>query len=81
MGKLTIQAQNRKVLEHMKTRGAITQNDAKDLYGCNRLAARIYDLRKEGHEINAETRCGLNRFGQKTRYAAYTLSPERVQSE
>lgn len=68
--------QSQKILEHMQTKGAITPKDAMELYGCMRLAARIKDLRREGYEIETEIRGRSNGY-----YAAYTLSPERVQSE
>jgi hypothetical protein len=42
--------QNAMVLDHL-TRGPITPIDALRLYGCFRLAARIYDLRQLGHDI------------------------------
>lgn len=38
------------ILEHMK-RAPINPIQALNLYGCFRLAARIRDLRKQGHEI------------------------------
>ena len=48
--KLT-QAQS--VLHHMKTIGPITALDALNDFGCFRLAARISDLRAEGHDIES----------------------------
>jgi len=46
--------QNTAVLNHMKKDGNITAIEALNLYGCFRLAARIYELKKEGFEIVAE---------------------------
>ena len=60
--------QNAMVLEHL-TRGPITPIDALRLYGCFRLAARIYDLRQIGHNI-ITTRV-LNAEGNP--YAEYHL--------
>jgi hypothetical protein len=42
--------QNLMVLAHLR-RKSITPLEALNLYGCFRLAARIYDLRQKGHNI------------------------------
>jgi len=42
---------NQQVLSHIKRYGSITPRKALDSYGCFRLAARIYELRLKGHEI------------------------------
>ena len=47
-------SQESQILSHLK-RGPITPLQALKLYGCFRLAARIYDLRFKGHEIDART--------------------------
>jgi hypothetical protein len=39
------------ILRHLRTYGAITAIEALNEYGCFRLAARIRDLRLEGHLI------------------------------
>ena len=39
------------VLEHLKTGAPITQDTARELYGCMRLASRISELKKAGHII------------------------------
>lgn len=50
-GKLT---QNELVLKYMETGNGITHMDALTLFGCARLAARIDDLKKMGHNIISE---------------------------
>jgi hypothetical protein len=40
------------ILNHLKRR-PITAIQALELYGCFRLAARIYDLRSAGHNITS----------------------------
>ncbi len=42
------------VLQHLETGGTLTHLDALRLYGCARLAARIDDLKKQGHIIISE---------------------------
>jgi hypothetical protein len=38
----------------MKNHGSITGLQAVKLYGCMRLAARVYDLKMKGHEIHSQ---------------------------
>ncbi len=45
--------QKEMVLDHLK-QGPITPLDALNLYGCFRLGAIIFDLRKEGWDITTE---------------------------
>ena len=39
------------ILAHMHKLGRITPAEAFERYGCYRLAARIFDLRCQGHQI------------------------------
>ena len=66
-------SQNKMILEHMQNIGAIDDNDARDLYGCRRLPARINDLRKSGHNIQTIMTESKNRFGKTVHYARYIL--------
>lgn len=66
-------SQSQMILEHLRTHGSITQQEAVELFGCYRLGARIYDLKAAGHKISSVIREGVNRFGARTRYAYYTL--------
>ncbi len=45
--------QCQRILEYMKNNDGITSMDAYRL-GCTRLAARIADLKKDGHSIRSE---------------------------
>ncbi len=54
-----------KILEHIKER-PITPLDALNLYKCFRLAARIHELRGQGHVI-------VNEPGYKGPHAIYKL--------
>jgi hypothetical protein len=60
--------QCRRILAHLK-RGPITPMQALDQYGCFRLAARIADLREEGHPILTERVKRNNKV-----YARYRLA-------
>lgn len=63
-------AQNREILEFLKTGQHITQVTAFFKFDCWRLSARIHDLRREGHNIR--TRIHHDEHSGK-RYAVYSL--------
>jgi len=66
--------QKQRILNHLTKHGTITDNDARDLYGTNRLGARIWDLRnKDGIDIVTNMESCKNRFGRKVTYARYSL--------
>lgn len=67
------QTQCEKLLEHFKQGLAITQHKATYGYGIGRLAARCYDLRKLGHQIEKRMVEVPTRGGGKTRVAEYRL--------
>ena len=45
------QTQKLSVLSHLQTGAPLTQDQARELYGCMRLASRISELRKAGYLI------------------------------
>lgn len=49
-----------RILRHMTDYGSITSLEAVNEYGILRLAARISDLRRQGHPIESETVSGKN---------------------
>ena len=61
-------SQTNEIMFHLRNYGSITPLEALDLYGCMRLAARVNDLRKRGHEIRTDT---VERDGK--RWAKYSL--------
>lgn len=73
--------QNERILRHMRDYGSITQADALTDYGCYRLGARIYDLRKAGYPIAKETVTGKNRYGEPISYARYYIAEEDTPHE
>lgn len=62
------------ILMHILKYGSITHLEAESEYGCARLAARIADLRREGHAITSVMVEGKNRRGQPTHYAKYVMA-------
>jgi hypothetical protein len=64
------ESHRRRVLEHLMTGATITPKEAWLRYGCYRLGARIYDLRKMGYNIE-----NINKH-KSERYAEYLLKKE-----
>ena len=65
--------QSEHILWHIQRYGSINPQQALNYYGCMRLGARIYDLKRQGHDIVAQRVTGLNRQGEKTHYAEYRM--------
>lgn len=64
--------QNEMLLHHMRVHGSITTMEAFSLYGVTRLSARIWELRKAGHNVIKTMETNKN---GKT-YARYALKEE-----
>lgn len=71
MGKAT---QNQRILDYMVKFGGITQLEALGDLGVMRLASRISDLRRAGHDIKSETITVKNRFEEECHVAKYSLN-------
>lgn len=67
--------QNEKILAYIKNHIYITQREAFGL-GVYRLAARISDLRQQGHDIRKNTIRVRNADGSKSSVAAYFMVPD-----
>ena len=67
------ETQCNKILAHIKEHGSISPIEARVLYGVMRLASRVNDLRRRGVEIESELVTGVDRDGNKVRYAVYRL--------
>jgi hypothetical protein len=61
------------ILQYMKEVGPITAKIARDICGCERLAARIHVLRGKGYDIKTTERMYINKAGNVVRYAVYSL--------
>lgn len=62
------------VLDHLKKYGTITSLEAIDNYGATRLSAIIFNLRKEGYEIETVDLPFTDRYGAKSHYGKYVLN-------
>jgi len=69
--------QRDRILTHLKRYGSITQKEAYERYGIERLASRIHDLKGGGNIIRTGRETALNRYGEPTSYARYYWGGER----
>ena len=69
-----MKTQSEKVLEYMQVNGGITSMDAFRDLGITRLSARIWDLRKEGTEIDNYRVSYKAPDGTHKHYDVYTLA-------
>ena len=65
------QKQTERILNYIDRFGSITQDEAAMEFGCRRLAARIYDLKRDGVKIETEIVYAKNRYGEPVSYARY----------
>lgn len=67
------ETQNQMIEEHLRKHGSIEPMEALANYGCNRLAARIWDLRHKGIRIKTINTAVMNRYGRVINFAKYCL--------
>ena len=70
-------SQSAKILWHLQNIGPVTALQAIDLFNCMRLAARVEDLRKEGHPIVTD----MKRLKNGKKIAVYSIPKIQKQGE
>ncbi len=63
-----MRSQSDQIIDYLAAGHTLTPIDALKRFGCFRLGARVYDLKREGHRIKSE----MVRKGEK-RFARYSL--------
>jgi Helix-turn-helix domain len=66
---LQLTPQAKKILGHLQEHGTITPLKAERVYGCRRLAARIFELKEAGYKVDRAIK--FDEAGQS--YGHYTL--------
>lgn len=61
------------ILAYLKEHGSITPMDAFHNLGITKLATRISELKKMGHEFDQQTIRGKNRYGKWEHHMSYQL--------
>lgn len=67
-------SQENEILEHLLLGNEITPMDALQKFGCFRLGARIWDLKKKGYSIESRLK---NDEATGKHYAAYFIPKEK----
>lgn len=67
------QTQKETILRSLQMGLTLIPLDALREFGCNRLAARICELRQEGHDIEADSVSVFNQFGGTVKVAQYRM--------
>lgn len=70
--------QKQKVLRHLQEQGSINPHQALFDYSIMRLAAVIFDLKEEGHDIVTELVRSTNKFKEPVTYAKYRLANKKI---
>lgn len=65
--------QEMRIMCYLKQHGSITDTEARENLGVNRLASRVHDLKNKGINIIGVFEKGLNRFGDEVCYKRYSL--------
>lgn len=65
--------QNERIIEYIKEHGGITQLEASEFLGVQRLPSRVFDLKTLGFPIASKYVKGKNRFGEPCHYKMYFL--------
>lgn len=73
-------SKTRAVLQWLQTGAGISSMDAIKNFGATRLSAIIFNLRKQGYDIETVTCKGTDRFGNKMQFARYYLRDSPVDS-
>lgn len=69
--------QAQRVLDYIERFGSITQHEASIDLGVARLASRISELKKNGHNIKGEMITVKNRFGENCSVKRYSMGGDR----
>lgn len=65
--------QKQAILKRLKQGKSVDCVLAEKLFGCHRLAARIMELRSEGHDIKTTMVDFVGKYGNPGKYARYSL--------
>lgn len=68
--------QAQRILDYIQEHGGITQLDALKDLGVFRLASRISELRKNGHQISSQMVKVENRYGETCHVKRYSIKKD-----
>ena len=66
-------SQTLRILNYMQGGGTITDEEARQLFRCNRLSARILDIKNRGYIVLDRWECHRNENGEFKRWKRYWI--------
>lgn len=63
--------QTTEILRYLEEKGSITSYEAFNLFGCTRLSAKIFNLKKRGYKISSVDEVTKNRYGNTCTFSRY----------
>lgn len=78
MNKGNNMTQIQRILNYLEAGNTITTLNAFNELGITRLAARIHELKRQGHPINKKTISVTNRYNEKCSVAEYYMGDNNV---
>ena len=66
-------SQTNRILNYMLGGGSLTGLEALNLFGCMRLSARIYNIRRMGYRVDSKTEVHRNESGKYKTFKRYWL--------
>tara|TARA_R100001163_G_scaffold60058_1_gene49075 strand:+ start:1186 stop:1473 length:288 start_codon:yes stop_codon:yes gene_type:complete len=73
-----VKTQTDAIMWHLKNYGNITSWEAIQKYGVTRLASKIYNMRKNGYEIESVILHTTNRFNRNIQIAKYIYNEPKT---
>lgn len=73
--------QHNRILKYLQDFNTITSAQAMSDLGVYRLSARISELKSQGYAIRTRTITETNRYGEKVRFAEYSLEEYEGKAE
>lgn len=67
--------QQERIYSYLKEGNSLTSRQAYDLFGCTRLAAQVFELRKKGIPIQSKQIDVKNRYGEPCHVSQYWIDP------
>lgn len=67
------QTQTSSIKGYLLAGNSLTSMEAFEKFGCTRLSAKIFDLRKSGYNVVAEPINAFNRYGRPVTYYKYYI--------
>ena len=73
--------QTQAIKEYLEAGNTLTSMEAFEKFGCTRLSAKIFNLRKDGYNIDAIPCTSVTRYGTECRFVMYRWGKQYKKEE